>query len=165
MLSYYVLFPLRVEHNISVNRCSRIMYFLRSLSKLIASFPGHSHLPSLIPCSMQIQRWRTGRYSHARWCQVVDTWGTVPDCNNSNFALTHPWHCEQWTALMLPCEHWPPALNRKGLGDSLSGTALMRLPSVYLRSLHVTVPPRPSPLYFYAASDQILEVGTAWVWG
>ena len=68
----------------------------------VTSFPGCSHLPSLIACSMQI---RTGKACEI-WSlavtsgrQMVDT-QEVPDCNSSRYMFTRPWRCRQRTCFV-----------------------------------------------------------------
>ena len=89
----------------------------------------------LIACSMQVHVWR-GRaweiWSHVGMSgrQAVDTWGVVPDHNNSCFTLTHCWcHKQQcccclknflasslrtdttWKGFDILCWAWPPCVS------------------------------------------------------
>ena len=61
------------------------------------------HLQYLIACSMQIQRrkaWEIWSHVVTLGKQMVDTWGAVPNSNNSHSC---PWWCERRMILMLPC--------------------------------------------------------------
>lgn len=58
---------------------------------------------------------------------TVNTWGMVPDRNNSCFTSTRSWCCEQRTALLLPqeCSGFQPSDGhyKRGLQNTLLGTA------------------------------------------
>ena len=65
----------------------------------LASFPGRSHL-------QQIQRgkaWKILSCVVMSGRQKVDTWGAVPDSNNSSFVSNCPWCYERQAVLTLPC--------------------------------------------------------------
>ena len=91
-------------------RCHTMTCRLKSTfpnSSNIASFQGHCHLQCLITCSTQIWRgkvWEIWSHAVTSCRQRVHTGGVVPDCNNSSFTSTNPWHCEQWMVLVLPWE-------------------------------------------------------------
>ena len=77
-----------------------------------ASFPGRSHLQSLIACSMQIWRgeaWGSGHIimvTSGR--KMVDTWGAGSDCNSSHYSSTRHWMTNAINVALRML--WPPAL-------------------------------------------------------
>ena len=144
-------------------------WFSRSGIQL-ASFPGYSHLQYLIACSMQIRRGKAWEIwsrvvPSGRQVQRVDTWGVVLNGNNSHFVSKCPQHWERkivlfYAVLLL---FWPPAV-----GLIVSRFIEHRCPCVYvLPSVYLTWPNLPGlpPPYLHTASNQILEVGTAWEQG
>ena len=98
--------------------------------------------------------------------QMVDTWGVVPD---HAFSCTVSWRAGgqsiSQAASILFVIHVPGKVQYK-MEIMIGHHPLSVYPLSTLRNhTCITKSARPSPPYLHTASDQRLEVGTAWEWG
>ena len=134
----------------------------------LASFPGRSHLQFLIACNMQKPRGNT-RESRA-WHQVdvrVDTRGQCLT-KNLEVLLVISWP-KTWDLILkdsINTAHYSVdsrLINTRFMSYNNRAHPLMSI----LTSIwhHARDSPRLPPSVWHTASDQTLEVGTAWEWG